>query len=464
MAGQSNPLASRVHGNSQDSEDTMTQPRTHASQPKQQFNAGVRAYILRCFSENNASSEFSDVEVNHKAREIIQAAIEDGTVDTKDWGHAELPQDIMRRERRAAHDARIQTFSIAGLVNPRSTSDGSGYESHDDTNVTTFKKRKSTDDHHQRVPPPMPAASATVRAASNESDDLPSRNSRRRKNKKENKKEAKQEAENEQEAKRHRVQQRDGNGLSQRPGNDHHRGGNGLDQRRGNELEQRRQRFGNPSPVSPGFNLATQHVAAPVGPVVGLNQEIEKRYFRLTSAPKPAEVRPVPVLKQTLELLKQRWKSHKNYGYTCDQFKSMRQDLTVQRIRSSFTIEVYEVHARIALEKGDLGEYNQCQTQLRSLHRSRLGGNPDEFMAYRILYVLYTSNRPEMNSLLAGMTSKQRAGTSVTHALKLRSALALGDYHAFFKLYALTPLMGAFLVDMFLPRERIAALSKMCQS
>ena len=46
--------------------------------------------------------------------------------------------------------------------------------------------------------------------------------------------------------------------------------------------------------------------------------------------PDPNTIRPLEVLKQTLELIKRKWREEGNYGYICDQFKSMRQDLIVR--------------------------------------------------------------------------------------------------------------------------------------
>ncbi|TIA78609.1 hypothetical protein D6C76_03972 [Aureobasidium pullulans] len=235
------------------------------------------------------------------------------------------------------------------------------------------------------------------------------------------------------------------------------------------DLEKRRQRFqlGNQGPASPFISSPRDDSPMPDandGPCVGTCQVLEKNYFRLTAPPKPETVRPLHILKQTLDLLIKKWKDEHNYGYICDQFKSLRQDLTVQHIKNDFTVRVYEAHARIALEKGDLGEYNQCQTQLRTLYKMKLRGSPGEFLAYRILYTLYTCNRQTMNDVLADLTPADKQHAPVKHALDVRAALATGNYHRFFRLFNESPNMGGYLMDMFVNRERVAALAVICRS
>lgn len=205
-------------------------------------------------------------------------------------------------------------------------------------------------------------------------------------------------------------------------------------------------------------------------PIVGRSTQLEKRYLRLTSAADPNSVRPLHILRKTLELLKKKWKEEQNYSYICDQFKSLRQDLTVQHIQNDFTVTVYEIHARIAIEKGDLGEYNQCQSQLKTLYEMGIKGNEYEFIAYRILYFLHTRNRSDLNELLFQIENLRDPQTgklsnsAIQHAIDVNTALTSSNYHKFFQLYLSTPNMGIYIMDMFCDRVRLTALASICKA
>ena len=215
--------------------------------------------------------------------------------------------------------------------------------------------------------------------------------------------------------------------------------------------------------------------------IVGTCQTLEKPYLRLTSAPDPRTVRPLPILREALEMVRERWKKSSipgntsEYGYCCDQLKSIRQDLTVQRIKNDFTVRVYEVHARLALEQGDLGEYNQCQGQLRQLYdllrdNKDCCANEPEFAAYRLLYLLlHTRNQVEVSSFMNDLESHSSPAllahsAPLTHALRVRAALSLSNYHRFFQLYREAPNMAGYLMDAHVPRQRISALTVICRA
>ncbi|MQM09122.1 hypothetical protein Taro_041989 [Colocasia esculenta] len=196
--------------------------------------------------------------------------------------------------------------------------------------------------------------------------------------------------------------------------------------------------------------------------VKGTCQEIEKRYLRLTSAPDPATVRPEEVLEKALVMVQS---SPKNYLYKCDQLKSIRQDLTVQRIHNELTVKVYETHARLALEAGDMPEYNQCQSQLKSLYSEGIKGCHYEFSAYNMLCViLHSSNNRELLSSMARLSAEAKKDEAVKHALAVRAAVTSGNYVSFFRLYKKAPNLSTCLMDLYVEKMRFEAIKCMSKS
>ncbi|GAB2276684.1 hypothetical protein Dimus_011400 [Dionaea muscipula] len=190
--------------------------------------------------------------------------------------------------------------------------------------------------------------------------------------------------------------------------------------------------------------------------VKGTSQELEKRYLRLTSAPDPATVRPEEVLERALLMVQD---SQRNYLYKCDQLKAIRQDLTVQRIRNELTVRVYETHARLALEFGDLPEYNQCQSQLKSLYAEGIVGCHFEFSAYNLLGVILLSNsRRDLLASMSRLSVEAKCDQAVKHALAVRAAVNSGNYVLFFRLYKTAPNLNTYLMDLYVEKMRFEAV------
>lgn len=390
----------------------------------------MKAYVRRAFDPENEISGIAAVDMQVKLREIISYFAERQMHDQIDWPNYPLPQQILLEERKNANAMGRPLVSGLGFATHAQPT----FMNHlNGTTNPSFSpqssKRKSQD--MDGLQPSTADAPLPPWRKTNLEERITFGNGHKEKRQKKN---------------------------DPSPSK--------FDQA---DLEKRRQRFqlgksGNKT--TPPWNSPRHDSDSEMstGPVVGTNQLLEKSYFRLTAPPKAETVRPQHVLEKTLDLLRKKWKDEKNYNYICNQFKSMRQDLTVQHIKNPFTVRVYEIHARIALEKGDLGEYNQCQTQLKALYLQKLGGHPGEFLAYRILYFVYTCNKSDMNDLLAELTPADKAQDAVKHALEVRSSLALGNYHKFFRLYLQAPNMGAYLMDMFIERERLHALANISRA
>ncbi|XP_062231606.1 SAC3 family protein A-like isoform X2 [Phragmites australis] len=211
-----------------------------------------------------------------------------------------------------------------------------------------------------------------------------------------------------------------------------------------------------------GTSLAVEDMDWDALTIKGTCQEIEKRYLRLTSAPDPSTVRPEEVLEKALAMVET---SQKNYLYKCDQLKSIRQDLTVQRIQNELTVKVYETHARLAMQAGDLPEYNQCQSQLKRLYAEGIRGCYFEFSAYNLLCVmLHSNNKRDLLSSMASLSKEAKQDGAVKHALAVHAAVLSGNYVIFFKLYKQAPNLNSCLMDLYVERMRFEAMKCMSKS
>jgi len=245
---------------------------------------------------------------------------------------------------------------------------------------------------------------------------------------------------------------------------------------------------------------------------VGTSQSLEKPYLRLTTFPKAEDVRPLPVLQRALQHIKARYHTEEDFVWANEQLKSVRQDITVQGLRNNLVLEVYETHARLALEEGELNEFNQCQTKIKELTLGTGGGGAsssagdddnavaltpsktksktankkamkllrqdedvaDEFAGYRLLYALVQKNWGDVNKELkvtAAMISAENRRvhqekerdermSSCRHAQLVVNALVHCDYHAFFVLYENAPHMSCYLMDFLLNRIRCGAYER----
>lgn len=250
---------------------------------------------------------------------------------------------------------------------------------------------------------------------------------------------------------------------------------------------------------------------------VGINTNLEKDYLRLTTYPRKEDVRPYEILVKSLAHIKKKYIQDEDFEWVNNQLKSVRQDIVCQGIRNKFVLDVYETHARILLENGDLNEFNQCQTMICTLtegfrfesdktatayefdqfsyeqqqsllHNTKLNSpiSTDckqqnllqqsrearlEFRSYALLYALVRNSRIElkreldrMNDILLEERKNCRRDSCCEHALQALQAVEEYNYHAFFRLYASAPHMSAYLMDFLVKRVRDHAYQRILAS
>lgn len=233
---------------------------------------------------------------------------------------------------------------------------------------------------------------------------------------------------------------------------------------------------GSPSPV-PG-SLRSERI-------VGTLDALEKRYLRLTSEPDPAAVRPEAMLRRCLGFVVDKFRlGSLQYLYINDQLKAIRQDMTVQHITNDLAVKVYETHGRIAIENNDMGEFNQCVSQLKHLYAALPKDSfPQtyEFTCYRILYLLLTGNLADINLVRLELLRADKSPGSlpqphdlqrkcVYRSLKVLEDVMLGNYAGFFAAYrwfqGLDSMQCAFhLMDQYMAtKQRLLALNAMTRA
>ncbi|EME26787.1 Leukocyte receptor cluster member 8 [Galdieria sulphuraria] len=194
--------------------------------------------------------------------------------------------------------------------------------------------------------------------------------------------------------------------------------------------------------------------------IIGTCVELEKPYLRLTSVPDPKDVRPYSVLKKALGRVKNKYKKRKwSYNYTCEQLKSIRQDMTVQGIEDALAVQVYETHGRLALENNDMDEFIQCLTCLSQLYPKVESEHRIEFVAYRILYATYVNSKDLLTSILCDLGRKEKSLWEVSHATQVWKSVSIDNWNRFFFLYAHCPHLGFYLMDKMKNRVRQSALN-----
>ncbi|GET93054.1 hypothetical protein, conserved [Leishmania tarentolae] len=224
--------------------------------------------------------------------------------------------------------------------------------------------------------------------------------------------------------------------------------------------------------------ITDAEVAAP-REFVGLSTELERHYTRYE--PVAEDIRPPAVLKEAYThitmhatVLEKREGKKAAQKYLSDQLKGMRQDLRVQNVVDNFTVMVYEVHARLCLQTGDIGEFNQCQAGLKQFYAMDTVDlsqcDVKNFFLYRLVYLTLSGQYDSLSTELIHFTNAQLQGTdrvgssiardSVNRTLALCAACNDGDTLSLCRLLLSFETEMTYLVRIYLQKLRIMWLKE----
>lgn len=208
---------------------------------------------------------------------------------------------------------------------------------------------------------------------------------------------------------------------------------------------------------------------------VGESTKVKRMYSRYE--PTVEDIRPLPVLVKAFRHIKRQAREREKVEggaaamkFLSEQLKGMRQDIRVQNLHNAFTVAVYEFHARLCLQMGEVGEFNQCQAALKTFYASDTIEKSvccvSEFFCYRLTYLFLSHQYDSLSTELINYTNAQSqeyqkglvsviSSNDVARTLALCNACHEGDCLAILQLLISFPEGMASLVRIYLQRMRI---------
>lgn len=224
--------------------------------------------------------------------------------------------------------------------------------------------------------------------------------------------------------------------------------------------------------AAPSFVQHTSDVtwaAAPDVIITGTCQNLEKSFLRLNGVPRAEEVRPEAVLIRALNRIANVIAGgEKDFMYIWSQLKAIRQDLTVQHIRSATAVQCEELFARASLEHADQQEFRKCVSTLQSYYDEGLPGCKAEFGAYQLLMYVCVDQKNRALSLSRAMPQLvlQEIWDSpeVVHAQQVLHAITMSNYAQFWRLYASAPHCSRLVMDWGVEKLRFDCMKMMTEA